>query len=462
MPSVSVPNASILAIACMGRLFACSCTPAVSAPACEKLTTTPVVFLGTVLAAERDTRFPAPSRARVYRFQVDTIYKGLPANARQLVIDPGFVSCEQEYLPGKRYLVFASRVPETGEFFSGACHGSIMADYAKEDIRILETYRLQQAGNAVYGRVLQWLGSTYPRREEDAPVAGATVVLRNSTRFWTQRSAPDGGFRFENIPAGSYFLLARLDPYLSNPVSQTVEVPSVGCLERFPVLEAQASLSGVLVHESGRPAASKTVQLLRRNQSGNWFATSQFWTQTDDRGSFAFQGLPDGDYLLGYEIWRDRPSQYSPYPTSYFPGVPKRSRATVLHLAPKQAITRLRIPLNKPHTPRHIRVKVVWPDGRAPDKNLLQLLDGDDLIRNVGGFVPDAPPGLHRGMVTFTGYAERQYNLNVRYWIDDLGGPVPHEKQRIARSPIVRVPPGKAPASVKLILTATLLAVDEE
>jgi len=42
-------------------------------------------------------------------------------------------------------------------------------------------------------------------------------------------------------------------------------------------------------------------------------------------------------------------------------------------------------------------------------------------------------------------YAEREYDLHVRYWIDDLGGPVPHDQQRIARSDKVRLRQGMSP-----------------
>jgi len=54
-----------------------------------------------------------------------------------------------------------------------------------------------------------------------------------------------------------------------------------------------------------------------------------------------------------------------------------------------------------------------------------------------------------------------KYDLHVRYWIDDLGGSVPHDRQRIARSDRVRLPPGNKPAAVRIVLTKTLLS-DED
>lgn len=175
-----------------------------------------------------------------------------------------------------------------------------MADYAKEEIQFLETYRLKQAGNSVYGRVLQWVTSIgHPRSDEDAPVAVANVILSNGSRVLTQRTTPAGEFRFQDIAAGRYSLSAQLDPYIPNPQSLSIEVPAVGCVERFPLLEAQASVSGVMVDESGKPARRQRVELLRRNRSNTWYSTYQFWKQTDEQGEFKFDGLPDGDYLLG-------------------------------------------------------------------------------------------------------------------------------------------------------------------
>ncbi|MES1260847.1 MAG: carboxypeptidase-like regulatory domain-containing protein [Acidobacteriota bacterium] len=77
-----------------------------------------------------------------------------------------------------------------------------------------------------------------PRKGDDAPVAGADVVLSNALRTFTTNSTATGDFSFEGIPAGDYSLSARLAPYISNPAALPVEVPAVGCVERFPRLEA--------------------------------------------------------------------------------------------------------------------------------------------------------------------------------------------------------------------------------
>lgn len=450
---------ALLVLASFGRVLACSCGPAASAPACEKILTTEIVFVGTVVAVEPDRRFPSTGPLRVYRFQIETAYKGLPKTTAQIVVNPdNFTSCQTEYKRGVRYLIFGSKLTGTDEVLSGGCHGSRIAQYAAEDLTFLEAYRRNQSVNSVYGRVLQWVTEIgRPRRDEDAPVAGADVVLSNSARTLTQRTTATGDFRFEGVPAGAYNLSANLVPYAPNPGGIPIEVPTVGCVERFPKLDAHSSIAGSLTQEDGRPAAKTRVEILHKNHLGAWYSTYQFWAQTDADGHFEFVGLPDGDYLLGYEIWGGRPSNYSAYPTRYFPGVPEQALATVLHLAPTQALSNLKLSLPKPHTLRAIRVEVVWPNGTAPSQNLLQLFNGNDLIKNVGGSLRNQPGTKHGGVVEFTGYAEREYALHALYWIDDLGGSVPHDQQRVARSDNVLLPAGKQPGTVRLVLTRTLL-----
>ena len=212
--------------------------------------------------------------------------------------------------------------------------------------------------------------------------------------------------------------------------------------------------------EGGTPARKQRVEVMRKNRSNVWYSTTQFWTQTDEKGRFQFNDLPTGDYLVGYEIWSDSPSQYSAYPTQYFPGVAKRDQATIVRLAPQQSIEGVSFRLSQPHTPRTVRVEVVWPDGTSPTEHLLQLLDGQTLVKNIGGSLPDKPPARHNGIIEFKGYEERAYKLHARYWIDDLGGDVPSDQQRIALTEVKEVHAGKT-ASVRLVLSRRLLASEE-
>jgi hypothetical protein len=81
------------------------------------------VFVGTVRAIEPDAQFPTASELRVYGFQVETPYKGLPQDVAEVIVNPdNFTSCQSEDKRGIRYLVFANRLAGTNEVLSGGCH----------------------------------------------------------------------------------------------------------------------------------------------------------------------------------------------------------------------------------------------------------------------------------------------------------------------------------------------------
>lgn len=237
----------------------------------------------------------------------------------------------------------------------------------------------------------------------------------------------DGAFRFESLNSGKYTLSAQagiLGAWGPHPV----EVATSSCSEVFPILPPHTTLSGTLTLEGGAPAKKQRVEVMRKNRSDVWYSTAQFWKQTDEKGQFQFKELPIGDYLVGYEIWSDSPSQD--------------------------------FRLSQPHTPRTVRVEVVWPDGTSPTEHLLQLFDGQNLIKNIGLSLPNKAPAHHQGVIEFKGYEERTYKLHARYWIDDLGSDVPTDQQRIAITEVKEVAAGKD-ISVRLVLSRRLLASEE-
>ncbi len=406
---------------------------------------------------------PGVERNRVYHFLVERVYKGMRPTTVEVTVNPdNFTSCGTEYRMGEQYIMFAAKAADGNMLLAGGCSGSRLAKFHSEDVTFLSKFAQGRSVTSVSGRVLQWINSFgWPDPKEDAPVPGATVTLDDGVRKLNRVTGGGGEFRFESIAPGRYTLSARADHFGAIAKPYPVEIAAGGCVETFPVLPAHATLSGVLHMPDDSPASNKRVEVLRKSSAGKWYATYQFWKNTDDNGRFEFNDLPTGEYLLGYDIWRDTPSQYYPYPTQYFPGKPQRDQATVIHLAPRESVSNLALKLGAPHTPRAIRVEVVWPDGSAPTEHLLQIFNDDDLMQNIGTSFRGALV-KHNSTAELSGYEERTYKFHARYWVDDLGGPVPHDRQRIALTDTVQLVPGKGSATVRLVLSRRMLASEEQ
>jgi hypothetical protein len=313
----------------------------------------------------------------------------------------------------------------------------------------------------ISGRVVQWLTEIgWPRPGEDAPVPDAIVSLQDGKNQTQRKSDAHGAFLFEVKGTGPFILTADAPGFEAALPTEPFVVQPGSCIESFPLLKPRTVLSGIASLPNGDPAPKLRVEVVRRNEDRKWYSTYQFWTTTDKNGHFEFKDLPAGDYLVGYEIWSDRPSQYSGYSTKYYPNAANRLKASTITLFPGQAVRNLAFQLDPPHHERIIRVQDRWPNGTAPTENLVQLFDGDSLLQNIGLSIR-GNVSHHQGLFEVEGYEERKYQLHVRYWIDDLGGLVPHDLQRIAKSKVVEVAPGKGPLTVTLVLDRQRLA-DEE
>ena len=369
----------------------CSCAPIAFGPACQLIGRTPVVFVGTVFRAEPDETMPDDPSARVYRVRVDKIYKGLPAGTREITLNPeNFTSCRTEYSVGEQYLIFAAAPPLRGSerqtYLAGGCSGSRRIEWAREDLAFLDEFAAGQSQTRVYGKILQWVDS-FDRQDSDekVPVAGARVTLRSKSYQWKAAAGQDGAYSFLGLQPGEY-AIAATDPrtgFAAEP--QHVELSVGGCAEQFIQLPSHTELSGVALQYNGLAARKTRIELLRRSTTGKWYGTYQFSSQTDKAGRFKFEGIPTGEYLLGYELWGQQPAIDSPIPTTYYPGVANEPEATVIRLDANQKVRNAALKLRRPDTPRRLTVLISLPNGSPPGKHLLQIFANHQLVRSIGG-----------------------------------------------------------------------------
>jgi hypothetical protein len=164
-----------------------------------------------------------------------------------------------------------------------------------EDLRGLDEYRLGRPGNFVSGRAPQADSSIVPRSLHlDAPVAGATVTIWNNATERTAETNGDGELRLENLPPGECAVAARRAAYTPLRESEQVNVPAWGRVQALPRLNAAA---GPVAAQEQRRRVVRPQPLPSHQQC---------------QGRVPVFDLPAGDYLLGHEIWHDKPSAREP------------------------------------------------------------------------------------------------------------------------------------------------------
>jgi protocatechuate 3,4-dioxygenase beta subunit len=216
--------------------------------------------------------------------RIETVYGGAPTSIQGL--EPGRYTLRARYTEGGKAL-YASQTVAIGS----------------QDTSVLLALA---PGPTVAGKVKMLDGAAVPE--------GAYVELENEVeRIHTRRAvAPDGTFEFDAMPPGSYRPLLGTSSKMVH--LRGVVLDGAAAKEdmieivRPAKLELTASLSGGEirgeVYRDGKPVEGVLALLAPRKDSVNPLDYRGF--QTDSDGSFEWNALPGGEYvLIVKEDWYD-------------------------------------------------------------------------------------------------------------------------------------------------------------
>jgi hypothetical protein len=383
--------ASILLAALVHVAHACQCGGVLPSP-CNSLSTSGVIFLGTVTSIENRpwTEFWSFSKAYsgmslsnrlamfrdevVVNFSIEEIYKGDPALELSVRVGKFGGSCGFEYKPGelyfkkgKRYLVYAGnygsplldKSNSDGHLRTNHCSGTTLASYAAEKIKAYRALKGLQRPVVVGAYSMQ------PEANTTVPARGQSVTLvpRTGTRL-NATVQEDGSFLLTGVSPATYTLAPTTasgyrfgfgngyrikDRVPLNP--ETINVRTDSCTEIELVALPNGRISGIVTDEKGKPIPGGKVRLWNAND----LTGLEYWwwgKETDTRGNFSQGPIPAGKYVVGVYVWS--PDQEKLFlqgqdakPSLWFyPGVslPERAKIVTLGFAEHRNGIQIRVP----------------------------------------------------------------------------------------------------------------------
>jgi hypothetical protein len=435
--------------------FACECGP--PAPACAYIAAAPVVFVGTPVYSNEDGSGTFLQQT-LYKFTVDEIFKGLPEGTKEVWVDPGsFTSCYAVYEIGTPLLVIASEGklipvdtaamtvakpggkqksrppgfdPKMPVYYAPECTGTREAANAGDDIAWLRLWKKGLTPTTIQGLVLADL---------DWPISGAKVSAIGPNGNMEATSDAVGAFSIGPVQPGKYLLNATLATY-DPPGKRQVEAPEHSCGYTRLFMGASGVLSGMAIDKSGKPIAGVELDLLGLRGS-EWIFTHH--ETTTARGVFRYVGMPAGDYLIGVNL-SSQPNVDTPYPRTYAPGVSDRAQAQILHLAPGQKLSHIRIHLAPRLRFHTVHVQVMWPDGRSVGKGVSVMTDDTE------DGVTDFETTKGDGSASVQCFVTKSCVIEAKKW---LTGPGQDTVPQLAASLPKQIEAGDASLSITLILS---------
>ncbi|HEX8144366.1 MAG TPA: carboxypeptidase-like regulatory domain-containing protein [Pyrinomonadaceae bacterium] len=252
-------------------------------------------------------------------------------------------------------------------------------------VRERTTQNTQQRGQStVSGRVVY--------EETGEPVRGARVRIssrRGDGPAEATVTNDRGQFRFDNLAAGEYYVIATPadapsvnaatfaiplpsgDPQAdeaafeaarngnNGPHGGTAQVSVDGSSAaqveiRVPSQPKGSIISGRVAYEDGKPAANAQVTFLNRKEiRGRMIGPTRLSVTTDERGGYRISGLPPGDYVvsarLQEQVFVDKQGRtYGGLVIrTYYPSATSARSATPVHLDASQELSDINITLVK-------------------------------------------------------------------------------------------------------------------
>ena len=421
---------------------------------CTSFRQTPVVFVGRVTSVEESRvqikRFGEMQSRRtglLAHFAVEEPLKGINQKTVDVVTGGGGGDCGYIFREGETYLVYAYKTESesgsstiaqtiiggrsnmTASLTTSICSRTRLLKNADDDVELLRALKAGKPQTRIFGRVVEYAQAPHTYSSSPAykgPMAGVRITAQNAKRQHKAVTAADGYYRIRGAPPGKYtvtiFWPEGYGPVYSSGRSQAkIELTAEACgVEVNFETQVDGRIGGRVFDVNGKPARQLQVSLVTLESSAKGMSLVEGFSDfTEEDGSYLFDGLQPGKYLVGISI-TDPPDSHTPYATLYYPQSSDRTQARVFDLSFGQKVKDIdfRLPSKLPEVT--VSGVVVDSVGRAVAEANVYVYDEEDLTRML--WFSQNLKTDKQGQFTFRCFKGRRYRLHAWKAQDYLAG----------------------------------------
>jgi hypothetical protein len=350
------------------------------------------------------------------RVEFDTLlpFRGLQApNVSVLTAGGGSAACGYSFKRGERYLVYATRNAQVAGLVTSTCSRTRPLAEATDDLQFLQTLSAPGDRARLSGTVTHWerdLATGEPRNYGVVQDLRVNVIGKGTVLdAWT-----DDAGRFDvRLPPGKYDVTFLPPPgFSTRDLQHSVELRDPrSCAVLDWSVRFDGRIRGVVQRPPGDAGTTIPVELMAAEAVGKRGNIEVLRTSADAGGGFEFTEVPPGRYLVGVDlITRMDPKEV--FPTTFHPGTPDATAATVVEL--RGGEERELAPMTLPPARRAHRLvgTVVFEDGSPAVGAFISLSDGIATFRQVAVGIKTGPDG------TFTFLVHEGLSYIARAWTD--------------------------------------------
>ena len=354
------------------------------------------------------------SGSTIFTFEVEEAFKGIKERKVQIETTTVCCMCGFNFKVGESYLVFAyGSSPDS--LSTGICTGTDWLSNSKDEISLLRAINGKYFETRVFGKVVKTgmaINGSFMSTTDDVPLQGVKLVLEGKAQRLETTTDAEGEYRFVNVPYGEYKIHLALDSKYkiwlgeNEDFTLMLDEKRINSNMRYRV-ELNAPLHGTVYDDSGKSVGKSVFVTVISVEDGKpKFETkhsAQVSTKKD--GTYAFNGLPPGKYVLGVNVL-EAASPSAPFPSFFYPRTTNLSDATVLEIIEGEQRT-LDLKMFPSLKPRIIR-GIVTLDGKPESGVTLNLASKDAPQRSIHGLTAESNL---EGEFSVSGFEGQEYAI---------------------------------------------------
>jgi hypothetical protein len=275
----------------------------------------------------------------------------------------------------------------------GFCIGMALVTsvFAQDEGSVSKTAEARPARSMVRGRLIF--------ADSEQPLRRAIVRLRKDfNRDFLKRtiSGKNGGFEFEAVPAGTYYVdveapgvvslasgvsFSNLGFSIDEEMLQQVTVDGNSDIKTEIRVTKGATIAGRISYVDGEPATHARIVLYRKKGQTPVLFFTDSASFTDDRGAYRIEGLPSGNYFVGAVEnnsggEKTLPRDGAGLITAYHPAALSVREATTVSVDAGVEAREVNIKFDE--TPHRLSGELKWKQGDTPIKHATVFLRRTD------------------------------------------------------------------------------------
>ena len=381
-PAVLIAGA--LVFLAPGVAFPCSCMP-LGSP-CSIAGSAAVVFVGTPVAVEDAGTQNGVPYVR-FKFQIDETIQNINLKTADVLTASDTAACGFSFEKGRKYLVYASG--NGGVYSVSFCSRTGPLDARRDDLELLREAAAGSVRPRLFGSVFRLqlrLDGFYVHYDTPGGVADVPIRVADGDRVHETRTDANGHFSIRGVSPGRHVVQPQLPAQYAPLFDREHTVRVDTCSGETGIAVATIPLRGTVQAANGESLVPKVMlRVAQLDVSGRVAFERSTLAFSEADGSWKLPGLPAGRYVLGVSTF-DPPSPHTPYPTIWYPDVPRPDAARVFDVTDEGTIAvDFRLPARIPEARFHGRT--VTPDGLPVANANLTLHDaGGDNRRSAVGY----------------------------------------------------------------------------